>query len=89
MSKTVVSSVRAHRSETCFMLFMCCGRVQTFHDFLDYFCCSNIVHNSAGLGLFAAKDFKKGGVIGAYFGALFLGHKGGFVKLYKLCLCFH
>ena len=53
-------------------------------NFSTFFCCSNIVHDSAGLGLFAAKDFKKGDVFGSYFGALFLGHKGVFVKLYKL-----
>ena len=39
---------------------------------------SNIVHLGAGLGLFAAKDFKKGELIGHYFGALYLCHKGGF-----------
>ena len=39
---------------------------------------SNIVHSGAGLGLFATKDLKKENLIGHYFGALYLCHRGGF-----------
>ena len=30
------------------------------------------------MGLFSTKDFKKGDLIGHYFGALYLSHRGGF-----------
>ena len=33
--------------------------------FFHHLCCSNIVHASVGLGLFAAKDFKEGDIIGS------------------------
>ena len=57
--------------------FSFCSRVVIVWNFAPLYS-SNIVHPEAGLGLFAARDFMKGEVIGHYFGALYLCHKSGF-----------